>query len=144
MKTQKPFLSSEVRERAVRSVLQPKGGQSSLHASVRSIVVKLGCSAENLRGFTQKAERDKDWHRATRLQTSAKQSRRSSAKSANYMQGCSYNGEARLPVTDMVACIDNPRHDGVEPSRRVPPILQLRYRIIGERSAIPPSHAHVR
>lgn len=152
MTTHKPILSSYVRERAVRRVLQPKGGQSSLHTSVRSIVVKLECSAEDLRDFTQKAERDKGWHRAIRLQTSARESRPSIARSANYMQGtqdptqgerCSYNGEARPPFTDRVACIDKPRHDG-EPTRRVPPIAQLKYRTIGERRAIPQSHAHVR
>ena len=59
MKRTPPF-SPEVRERAVRMVHEHQGEHSSLHAAIRSIAVKIGCSGETLRNWIQQAERDKD------------------------------------------------------------------------------------
>ena len=50
--------SAEVRERAVRMVLEHEGEHSSRWAAVKSIAQKLGCSPEALRKWIQQAERD--------------------------------------------------------------------------------------
>lgn len=54
-----PPFSPEVRERAVRMVQEHKGEHSSLHAAIRSIAAKIGCSGETLRNWLRQAERDK-------------------------------------------------------------------------------------
>lgn len=50
--------SPEVRERAVRMVLEHQGEYGSQWAAVRSIAGKIGCSPETLRKWSQQAERD--------------------------------------------------------------------------------------
>ena len=50
--------SPEVRERAVRMVLEHQGEYDSQWATIRSIAEKIGCSAESLRKWVQQAERD--------------------------------------------------------------------------------------
>ena len=50
--------SPEVRERAVRMVLDHQEEYNSRWAAVRSIASKIGCSAEVLRKWVQQAERD--------------------------------------------------------------------------------------
>jgi len=51
--------SPEVRERAVRMVLEHAGEHSSRWAAICSIAEKFGCTAETLRKWVQQAERDK-------------------------------------------------------------------------------------
>ena len=50
--------SPEVRERAVRLVLDHAGEYESQWAAIRSVAEKIGCSAEALRSWTRRAERD--------------------------------------------------------------------------------------
>lgn len=50
--------SPEVRERAVRMVLQHEGHYDSEWSAICSISEKLGCGAETLRKWVRKAERD--------------------------------------------------------------------------------------
>ena len=57
MKTPSRF-SPEVRERAVRMVLEHQGEHGSQWAAIGSIAEKIGCSAETLRHWVRQAERD--------------------------------------------------------------------------------------
>jgi transposase len=57
MKTPGRF-SPEVRERAVRMVLEHQDAHDSQWAAIVSIAEKIGCSAETLRNWVRQAERD--------------------------------------------------------------------------------------
>jgi transposase len=50
--------SPEVRERAVRLVFENQGEHDSQWAAIGSIASKIGCTAETLRKWVRKAERD--------------------------------------------------------------------------------------
>ena len=50
--------SPEVRERAVRMVLEHEGQHESQWSAISSIAEKIGCSAETLRKWLRQAERD--------------------------------------------------------------------------------------
>ncbi len=50
--------SPEVRERAVRLVLEHQGEHESQWAAIASVAAKLGCTAETLRKWVRQAERD--------------------------------------------------------------------------------------
>ena len=53
----KPF-APEVRERAVRLVGEQQGAYATQWAAIQSIAEKIGCSAETLRLWVRRAERD--------------------------------------------------------------------------------------
>ena len=57
MNTSKRY-SAEVRERAVRMVLERRGDYDSEWAAIGSISEKIGCTAETLRKWVRQAERD--------------------------------------------------------------------------------------
>ena len=50
--------SPEVRQRAVRMVLEHGGDHASQWAAIGSITAKIGCTAETLRKWVRQAERD--------------------------------------------------------------------------------------
>ena len=50
--------SPEIKERAVRMVLEHQGEYGSQWAAIGSIAGKLGCTAETLRNWVRQAERD--------------------------------------------------------------------------------------
>lgn len=50
--------SAEVRERAVRMVLEHQQEHASQWAAISSIAGKIGCTAETLRHWVRRAERD--------------------------------------------------------------------------------------
>lgn len=56
--TKSTRFSPEVRERAVRLVQEHVEEYSSQWAAIRSVAEKIGCSAEALRNWTRRTERD--------------------------------------------------------------------------------------
>ena len=57
MKATKSY-SSEIRERAVRMVREHQGEHGSEWAAISSIAGKIGCTAETLRRWVRRTERD--------------------------------------------------------------------------------------
>src|SRR5512138_1209755 len=53
-----PKFSSEVRERAVRMVMEHRDEHTSEWAAIVSIAAKIGCTAQTLSNWLKQAERD--------------------------------------------------------------------------------------
>ena len=51
--------SPEVRERAVRMVFEHRGEHETQWKAIMSIAAKIGCTAETLRNWVRKAERER-------------------------------------------------------------------------------------
>jgi transposase len=56
--TRQSRFSPEVRERAVRLVVEHEAAHDSQWAAITSIAEKIGCTAETLRKWVRQAERD--------------------------------------------------------------------------------------
>jgi transposase-like protein len=63
MKKTSNRFSPEVRERAVRMVLEHGGDHASQWAAIGSIASKIGCTGETLRKWVRQAERDQGQRR---------------------------------------------------------------------------------
>jgi transposase len=50
--------SAEVRERAVRLVIESEGSHTSQWAAITSVASKIGCTPETLRSWIRQTERD--------------------------------------------------------------------------------------
>ena len=58
MSSSNKYYSPEVRERAVRMVLEHQSAHESQWAAIGSIAEKIGCTSETLRKWVRQAERD--------------------------------------------------------------------------------------
>src|SRR5262245_61471207 len=128
--------SPEVRERAVRMVLEHASAHASQWAAITSIAEKIGCAAETLRSWVRQAERDAGQRRVlmTDERTRLKQLERENfeLRRANEVlkKASAYFAQAELvpPSAMMVAFIDAHREAyGVEPICAVVPIAPSVY-----------------
>jgi transposase-like protein len=124
-----PKYAPEVRKRAVRLVFEHEGEYASQWAAISLIAAKIGCTAETLRGWFRKAERDQgrrpgpmtdDRERIKSLELEVRELR---LNERNLAQGVGLfcPGGARPPVQATIAFIDEHRAiHGIRPicSRR--------------------------
>ncbi|MGH7710126.1 MAG: IS3 family transposase [Gemmatimonadaceae bacterium] len=128
--------SPEVRERAVRLVREQQQEHPSQWAAIRSIANKVGCSAEALRSWVRRAERDEgrrpgltteEQQRVRALEREIRELRRAN-EILRKASALFRPGGARPPRDLMVAFIDDHRETyGVEPICRVVPIAPSTY-----------------
>ncbi|WP_316206135.1 MULTISPECIES: IS3 family transposase [unclassified Bradyrhizobium] len=132
--------SAEVRDRAVRMVLDHAGEHPSRWAAVTSIAAKIGCTPQTLHDWVKKAEIDSGQRAgvptemAEKLKALERENRELRQANEILRKASAYfcDGGARPPVQAMIAFIDDHRGaHGVEPICKVLPIAPSTY------------HAHV-
>ncbi|WP_156948677.1 IS3 family transposase [Bradyrhizobium sp. WSM1417] len=132
--------SPEVRDRAVRMVLDHAGEHPSRWAAVTSIAAKIGCTPQTLHDWVKKAEIDSGQRAgvptdmAEKLKALERENRELRQANEILRKASAYfcDGGARPPVQAMIAFIDDHRGaHGVEPICKVLPIAPSTY------------HAHV-
>ncbi|MEZ6196793.1 MAG: IS3 family transposase [Planctomycetota bacterium] len=142
----KSRFSSEVRERAVRMVMEHTAEYGSQWEAICSIASKIGCSAETLRKWTRRAEVDggsrdgvttAERQRLKDLERENRELRRANEilrKASAYFGP----GGARPPTEVMVRFIDDHRDEyGVEPICELMPIAPSTYYEEKRREAEP-------
>ncbi|WP_271585701.1 IS3 family transposase [Bradyrhizobium sp. CCBAU 53415] len=132
--------SPEIRDRAVRMVLEHAGEHPSRWAAVTSIAAKIGCTPQTLHDWVKKAEVDSGQRAgvptemAEKLKALERENRELRQANEILRKASAYfcDGGARPPVQAMIAFIDEHRGaHGVEPICKVLPIAPSTY------------HAHV-
>src|SRR3974390_1195596 len=116
--------SPEVRDRAVRMVMDHAGEHSSRWAAVKSIGAKIGCTPQTLHDWVKKAEVDSGQRAgvptemAEKLKALERENRELRQANETRAKGGAFFGEggARPPAKPMIAFIDDHRGaHGVEP-----------------------------
>ncbi|MGX7743987.1 IS3 family transposase [Rhodopseudomonas parapalustris] len=132
--------SPEVRERAVRMVLDHASEHPSRWAAVTSIAAKIGCTPQTLHDWVKKAEVDSGkragvpTEMAEKLKALERENRELRQANEILRKASAYfcDGGARPPIQAMIAFIDDHRGAyGVEPICKMLPIAPSTY------------HAHV-
>ncbi|HET9244793.1 MAG TPA: IS3 family transposase [Xanthobacteraceae bacterium] len=132
--------SPEVRDRAVRMVLDHAGEHPSRWAAVTSIAAKIGCTPQTLHDWVKRAEVDSGQRvgvpteMAEKLKALERENRELRQANEILRKASAYfcDGGARPPVQAMIAFIDDHHGThGVEPICKVLPIAPSTY------------HAHV-
>ncbi|WP_235025607.1 IS3 family transposase, partial [Caballeronia terrestris] len=128
--------SDEVRERAIRMVLEHQHEYETQGAAIRSIASKMGMSRETLRNWIIQAERDRGQRSGAtsselaRLKELERENRELRTANEILRKASAYfaPGGARPPIEAMIAFIDEHRDVyGVEPICRLLPIAPSTY-----------------
>ncbi|MGA7787959.1 MAG: IS3 family transposase [Xanthobacteraceae bacterium] len=135
-KQQRQKFSPEVRERAVRMVIEHRGDHASQWAAIVSIAAKIGCTAQTLHNWVAQAERDQGRRAGSttdereRLKALERENRELRQANEILRKASAYFGPggARPPVQAMIGFIDDHRGAyGVEPICRVLKIAPSTY-----------------
>ncbi|HHX88264.1 MAG TPA: IS3 family transposase [Paracoccus sp.] len=123
--------SSEVRERAVRMVLDNQGQHDSRWSAILSIASKIGCAPQTLNEWVKKVEVDTGQRggvtteMAEKMKALERENRELKQANEILRKASAYfcSGGARPPIQTMIRFIEEHRADhGVEPICRVLPI----------------------
>ncbi|HVX12789.1 MAG TPA: IS3 family transposase [Pirellulales bacterium] len=135
-KQQRQKFSPEVRERAVRMVIEHRGDHASQWAAIVSIAAKIGCTAQTLHNWVAQAERDQGRRAGTttdereRIKALERENRELRQANEILRKASAYFGPggARPPVQAVIGFIDDYRGAyGVEPICRVLKIAPSTY-----------------